>query len=495
MIRRALVSLALVAVLALIFLTSGCAVPLAPEYDVKKQAEDVHFVASGAPELQIRSTYTLQNTGTAPLEYIDVDFPNEKVFGRTGLTVTIDGKPTAASPLPAEYQTNLPDALRIAFPSPFAVKDRHELVIEYTFRAPVLSGPRITLNADNFHLGTRGWLPVMIPPNHVLSPEPVRPDKTQYSIRVLNDFLVVARGARSGSKKDGAETEYRYKLGPGDFNIFVVAGRYVDSASGSKDAVNFWTAKPLAESPARAGSEIAAAWAVMEKQFGPLDKNIRAAHVVESEGFGPRGPNADGATALSFPGGALVNPAALALGVDTSKFLSFTTQAIAEGWFSNKVYPASNAAIGISGGLAGYATIVIDEARGGDTARRARIASYIRQYDEAVRNLAGQEKDGEPLKEESLAATFPDDPYAQRAVGLAKAPLLYSALDDQCGGEKVHKGIVNMMNIMAGQEVDYEILRSAIEQTCGKDLAATFRVWLNSTGIPQDFRARYAAEQ
>jgi aminopeptidase N len=48
---------------------------------------------------------------------------------------------------------------------------------------------------------------------------------------------------------------------------------------------------------------------------------------------------------------------------------------------------------------------------------------------------------------------------------------------------------------MAGQEVDFEILRSAIEQTCGKDLAATFRVWLNSTGIPQDFRARYAAEQ
>jgi phage tail protein X len=495
LIRRALVSLALVAVIALIFFTSGCAVPLAPEYDVKRQTEDVHFVTSGSPELQIRSTYTLQNTGTAPLDFIDVDFPNEKVFGRTGVEVTIDGKSASANPLPAEYQAALPDALRIPFPSPLGVKDRHELVIEYAFRAPVLSGPQITLNADNFHLGTRGWLPVMIPPSHVLSPEPVRPDKTQYTIRVPNDFLVVARGARAGSKKDGAETKYRYKLGPNDFNIYVVAGRYVDSASGGKDAVSFWTATPLTEAPTHADSEIAAAWAVMEKQFGPLDKNVRAAHVVESEGFGPQGPNTDGATALSFPGGALVNPAALALGVNSDKFLSFATQAVAEGWFSNKVYPASNAAIGIGGGLAGYATIVIDEARGGDAARRARIAGYIRQYDEALQNLASQEKDGKPLTEESIAATLPDDPYAQRAVSLAKAPLLFAALADQCGGEKVRKGIVNMMNIMAGQEVDYEVLRSAIEQTCEKDIAATFRVWLNRTGIPQDFRARYAAAQ
>jgi hypothetical protein len=233
----------------------------------------------------------------------------------------------------------------------------------------------------------------------------------------------------------------------------------------------------------------------MQKQFGPLDKNIRVAHVVESEGFGPQGPNTDGATALSFPGGALVNPAALALGVNSDKFISFAAQAVAEGWFSNKVYPASNAVIGINGGLSGYASIVVDEARGGDAARRARIADYIRRYDEAVKNLDGQQKDAKTLQEEPISATSPDDPFAQRAVSLAKAPLLYVALDDQCGGEKVRKGIVDMMNIMAGQEVDYEVLRSSVEHSCGKDLAATFRVWLNHTGIPQDFRARYAAAQ
>ncbi len=284
--RNVFVSLALAAALSLVLFNSACAVPLAPEYDVNKQTVDVHFVASTTPELEIRSTYTVQNTGTAPLEFIDVDFPNVKVFGLTAVRVTIDGQPAPANPLPAEYQASLPDALRIAFASPWPQKQRHQMVIEYTFRAPVLAGAPITLSASNFHLGTHGWQPVLIPPNHVLSPEPIRPVKSQYTVRVPSDFLVVARGSLNGRKQSGAEAEYRYKLGPNDFNIYLVAGRYVESALGREDAVSFWTAKPLAESPAHAQSEIAAAWAAMEKQFGPLDKNVRVAHVVESEGFG-----------------------------------------------------------------------------------------------------------------------------------------------------------------------------------------------------------------
>jgi hypothetical protein len=36
-------------------------------------------------------------------------------------------------------------------------------------------------------------------------------------------------------------------------------------------------------------------------------------------------------------------------------------------------------------------------------------------------------------------------------------------------------------------------LRASIEQTCGKNLADTFRLWLSGKGIPDDFRARYAS--
>ena len=470
--------------------------PLAPEYDVKKETVAIHFTSSAGaqPELQIRSVYSIENTGTTPLDFMDVDLPSPKVFGRTDLKFSLDGKPVSASALPADQQFSLPDAMRIPFGAPLDKKSRRELAIEYTFRAPVLSGTQITLNPGDFHLGTRGWEPVLLPPRHVLSPEPIRPLKREYSVTVPSDFRIVARGKSAGTKKSGDETEYRFKLGPADFNIYVVAGRYVNSSKDRGDAVSFWTHDPLKEDPAHAAGEIAGAWAVMEKQFGPLDKNVRTARVVESEGFGLNGVDTQGATALAFPGGALVNPPALALGVNSDQFLNLATQAVAAGWFSNKVYPASNDVIGISGGLAGYATIVIDEARGGDSARRTRIADYIHRYDRAVHDLAGQQKDGKPLEEEPIVATLPDDPYAQRAVGLAKAPLFYAALEDQCGGEPVRKGLVSMMNIMAGQEVDFKVMRSSIEYTCKKDLAGTFRAWLNNTGLPADFREKYAPD-
>jgi hypothetical protein len=492
--RTALAALILLTVA--ILCNSGCAVPLAPEYDVKKETVVINFTGgtSGSqPELKIRTTYSIENTGTTPLDFMDVDLPNAKVFGRTNLAVELDKKPVIISPLPPDQQFSLPDAMRIPFGSPLEKNSRRELKIEYTFRAPVLSGTQITLNPGDFHLGTRGWEPVPLPPRHVLSPEPIRPLKREYSVTVPSDFVLVARGKSAGMKKSGAETEYHFKLNASDFNIYVVAGRYAESAK-SGDAASFWTHDALAQDPAHAAQEIAGAWAVMEKQFGPLDKNVHTAHIVESEGFGLNGVDTEGATALAFPGGALVNPPALALGVNSDQFLNLATQALASGWFSNKVYPTSNDVIGISGGLAGYATIVIDEARGGAQARTTRIADYIHRYDKAVRDLAGQQKDGKPLEEEPIVATLPDDPYAERAVGLAKAPLFYAALDDECGGEPVRKGLVSMMDIMAGQEVDFEVMRSSIEYTCKKDLVGTFRAWLNNTGLPAGFREKYAPD-
>jgi aminopeptidase N len=44
---------------------------------------------------------------------------------------------------------------------------------------------------------------------------------------------------------------------------------------------------------------------------------------------------------------------------------------------------------------------------------------------------------------------------------------------------------------LRGQEVGFDDMRSAIEQTCGKDLGAFFREWLYEKGLPADFRSRY----
>jgi aminopeptidase N len=83
------------------------------------------------------------------------------------------------------------------------------------------------------------------------------------------------------------------------------------------------------------------------------------------------------------------------------------------------------------------------------------------------------------------------DPPEQRAIALAKAPLFFVALEDNCGEEAVRKALARVVTLLRGQQVGYSEIRSAIEESSGKDLAEFFRVWLYEKGIPKDFRARY----
>ena len=124
-------------------------------------------------------------------------------------------------------------------------------------------------------------------------------------------FLEVARWL--SRKQDGGEIEYRFELRKDDLPAYIVAGRYADSSSRGKSAdktdVAFWTLQPLQQDPAAAAQRIAAAWSTLQKDFGPLDKNIPGPHVVESPELRARAGDEGQAAAASFPGGALVNSA------------------------------------------------------------------------------------------------------------------------------------------------------------------------------------------
>ncbi len=75
------------------------------------------------------------------------------------------------------------------------------------------------------------------------------------------------------------------------------------------------------------------------------------------------------------------------------------------------------------------------------------------------------------------------------------SPLFFVAVEDICGETQTRAGLAQMVTLLRGQQTDYGTLRASIEQTCGKNLADTFRLWLNGKGIPDDFRARYASTQ
>ncbi|MGA8872568.1 MAG: M1 family aminopeptidase, partial [Candidatus Acidiferrales bacterium] len=431
----------------------------------------------------ITGRFKLQNTGNSDLTFVDVTLPEEKTFGRRNVRMELDGREIGPENIPAEYQQDNPNAVRIPFSPPWQRKKSLELVVEYDLVSPQDAGSRITLGADEFHLGSRGWFPVLRPPKHAFSPFPKRPKVTPYAVRVPSNFLVLARGIPKGRKQEGGETEYRFALLQGDLPPYVIAGKYVQApAQHAPDSATFWTLKPLPSSPQEAATQIAEAWAILGKDFGPLDRNIAAPHVVESpELRGHTSEDEPGPTAAAFPGGVLVNPAALALGTDSDQFLQMVTHSLAHDWFGDEMYPAPDAALGLGEGLPEYATIVIDEARNGAAARRERIQRYLREYDEARKSA----------DEKALGITMLTDSPGQRRIALAKAALFFVALEDACGAEAMRSGLKQMVELLRGQEASFDSLRSALEEASGKNLAEVFRVWLNQKDIPQDFRDRY----
>jgi Peptidase family M1 domain len=457
-------------------------VPLAPGYRIVKETREVESVPGQPGKIEIHSRRTLQNNGTANLAFIDIEFPGEKSFGRKNLRARWDGHQATLSMLPGEEQPDHPNTLRIAFDSPWTRGRTHDLTIEYELSSPEDSGSRITIGESDFHLGSLGWISLLQPPGHFLADYPKRPDKTDYSIRAPADFLMLARGKMLGRKRAGNEIEYRFRLRAKDLAAFVVGGSYKEQAfhRGSGTVV-FWTLEPLQSDPGATSERITNAWATLENDFGVLDPDIHVPHIVESPELRGHIAGESGPAAASFPGGALVNRELLALGIASEAFVEHVTHALAHNWFGDEMYPTSEAAIAMGEGLPDYATIVIDEARSGPETRRRRILDYLRRYQEASSRAA----------ETPLGDTVLTDHSEQRNIALAKAPLMYAALEDRCGEAPVRNGLKHLVTLLRGQEVGINDMRSAIEHTCGKDLGEFFRVWLYAKGLPEDFRARY----
>ena len=464
--------------------SSACSVPLGPGYRIVKESCEVHFVSRQSAQLRIRADYTLQNVGNSDLQFVDVALPGERDFGRVDLRVEVGGRETAPVNIPGENPE--PNSLRIPLASSWTRKQSLELAVEYTFAAPANSGSRVTLDESDFHLDSRGWFPEFQPAKGLLATYPNPPPVMEYTVRVPANFLVLAGGAPNGRKKDGGEIEYRFDLRAGKSTPYIVAGRYVVSApeSRARSAI-FWTTQPLKGDPAQAADRIATAWQTLGTDFGPPDqsvgKNIAVPHIVESAGLRGRLAGDPGPAAAAFPGGAIVNSEALALGTGSDQFVQIVTHALARNWFGEVIYPSPQAAMGMGEGLPEYAAILIDEARDGPDARRRSVAGYLQRYDES---LAG-------VEETPLAGVTAADPVAQRRIALAKAPLFFVALEDTCGQAPMQKGIANLVARMRGREVGYADLRSALEETSNRNLAGMFRVWLNQKGIPGDFRTRY----
>lgn len=462
---------------------SACAVPLAPQYQIVKQTFEIRFVPGANPQIKVHSVYTLQNNGTADLDFVDVVFPPAKLYSRANLTVASEGQSLTPADLPLEYQQDSPGAQRLQFPSRWRQKETRDLTIDYAFSSPSPGGQNFALGPEAFHLTAGGWLPVFLRPNHILAGASARPERLNYAVRVPSDFTVLARGSLASRKQDGTDTIYRFELRKQDLGPYVVAGRYLASNQGKKsaDAV-FWTMKRLPQNSSSADNRLAAAWTVLQKNFGAVDKQTGVPYIVEAPSL-QSGDASDQAAYSAFPGGVFINSAALNLGVTNEVFVERVERGLARTWFDDAMQPAPFAALALGDGLPSYATIVMDQTAGGDAARRRRVVALLNSYDEARSKLTTPEK--------SVVATVPEDSPEQHRIAEAKAPLLFIALEDAAGAAPVRSGLAQAIQLLRGKEVSVNDIRAAVEFTTARNLSEPFRAWLYNPGIPAGFRSRY----
>jgi len=442
----------------------------------------VRFVAGPPYQLQIHVIYKLQNNGNSDLTFLDARFPDEKEFGRKDLRVELDGGASSPVSLAPVSESIPPNMLRISFKSPWTRGQARTLGIEYTFASPENSGSLITLGENEFHLGAGGWLPELQAPKHLLASSPQPPTLATFTLRVPADFVVLARGTPKGQSKESGDVEYRFELGKAVGPPFVVAGRYVSTPSNRRShSAVFWTLSPPPDNLSSAIEPVTLAWKTLETAFGPLDKTIVGPHIVESPELRAHLDETSEA-AVAFPGGAIANPAAFARATSHDAFLDVVTRALARNWFGEEIHPGPGTSIGMGEGLPEYATIVVEEAQNGSAGRRRRVLEYLRQYNEA-RTRAD---------ETPLGMTTLTDPIGPRRIALAKAPLFYITLEDICGELEVRQGLARLVALLGGQEVDYNDLRAALEQSTNRSLGQVFRIWLHDKGLPQDFLDRYS---
>jgi hypothetical protein len=464
---------------SLILCTASCTVSLAPAYRIIKESREIQFVSGPSPKLRVRTGYSLENYGNGDLASIDVVLPGKKIYGVQDLLIKLNGREVSPVELSEEPEAEGATRFRLPVAPAWNQKQRCDLAIEYTLSISEESNRNFALTSAYFHVVSRDWLPSPQPPTHVLSPFPASPERTTFTIQVPSDFLLLTPGKPRGRTKNGGEVKHQFELRDSDPAPFVVAGRYVDSCSNRRSCgAVFWTLEPLKTNPAPAEEQIAAAWNVLQKNFGSLEKSNLAPDIVESPGLRHSGDNAP--LAIPFFGGVLINSQAISLGVSSGDFLDLMARGLAGNWFGVQIY-APDSAVGMIEGLSDYAVIVIDEARNGDSARRKRVRHFLQEYDDACKEAV----------EKPVVAVTVRDPIEQRRIALAKAPLFFIALEDAYGEESVRKGLKQVVSLLRGQEVGYRDIRAALENVTNKDLTSIFRTWLYNPSIPVEFRGKY----
>ena len=343
----------------------------------------------------------------------------------------------------------------------------------------------VGVSPDAFFIADQGVLPLWQPPSGLFAKGGTTPIQESLTVFAPPDFRVIAPGKPRKTRAERNPMAHTFQIQPNtDFPPFVVAGRYREQVvRESKISVSFWTV--AAAEPGRvqtAARRISSSVQTFTDFFGPEDAGDNAIRIVEAPGDlpGEFGDSSEPGGA-SFPGGALLDRRIFTQDFTGERILMLAEYELAQTWFGWRVRPTPEARLLMGRGAALFAVVVAAEGRGPDERARV-IADLLNRYD-ASRSIAADKS--------LLESTAEYSPPERISTGY-RAALFFVALEDLCGHDSLRAALRDVIRARANDTVGYEELRAATETACHRDLAETFRTWINVAGIPGDFRARYA---
>jgi hypothetical protein len=439
---------------------------------------ELSFVPSPQPHLAVHASYELQNSGTQPLQSLSVMLPPAGAFHRTATAARWNNQalefdaPAAASPIARG------DSLELRLPEAWAVKQQRSLVLDYDLATGSHLGSFLSTSSESFFAYPDSWNPALLAPKHLFGTGGVPPKKWTVAVRVPAGYLVHASGAAGKQKRSTGDSMYSFTQQPHGYAPFVAGGKYVEQevrVDGQR--ILIWIFRPASTAALqKTVAAVAARARYYESEYGSLTGEDRTVRLIEC--VPPSEPFGCGA----LPQTVLVHQNWVARGLSDEEFYEDANFELAYTWFGGAARVRFDETPLPMDALAPYAGWEAQAFAEGGSARDARISALIADFD---KHTAGcKEKFVLPLPAGSAGCSY--------SAAWTKSGLFFFAFEDKVGRAPFHAALKQMLDSRRGRDVSLEDLIAAVDSETQQPQGQFVRAWLKHSGIPDEFRARYA---
>ena len=453
---------------------ASCAVALGPGYTIEKQEIRVRLVSSPEPRIRIEADYQLKNTGTQPLQELELRLPGRRRFHYESPSSLWDSTNVATQASPENPRNTL-----LTLPESWNTSARHALHLSVEYFPAATDQTPLSFSRDAFFLPAEGWSPELLPCRGVFGSGGVPPKRWNLMVTVPEGFRIHASGAQKKSARKNGELVVVAEQGPKDLYPFVIAGRYSETEIGKgKGRIRLWTSTQQESAGLKeAGEALTRVATAYDAAFGERGEESEQTWIVECPVVAGCFTNLNPVTARLLEENERTKAEMisrdtmvadlseglpkLAAGVAPSLAMSWLGYAQNPGYFEQEpplsLLPAFAAATG-------------REAAAGTATRAETIRRALRLIPEK----------SEPRQTES------------QAVLRAKSFLFFYALQDQYGREVFRNAIRHMLYARRGRGFELSDLIAAFEEEAHANMAEFVRRWMKHPGVPEEFRTKYA---